>query len=241
METKNKHPKVTVVTVCRNALEPLQLTMDNVARQQYDALEYIVIDGQSTDGSAAWLRQYRGRLDRWVSEPDCGIYDAMNKAVVMATGEWVVMMNAGDRFAADDVLSRLFDTERSNADVIYGDVVKNGAIKRAEAPHNSHRMFFCHQSALVRTACLREFPFDTRHRMSADFKQMKQLLLARKRCEQVDCAIADFDTTGVSNAKRSAGLWDNMRVIHEVDTAAEQLRLLPRLFFVWAVCRLRGR
>ena len=164
----------------------------------------------------------------------------MNKAVRLATGEWVIFMNAGDGFAADDVLQRVFAEERS-ADVIYGDVVKRGVIKKAEAPHNGHRMFFCHQSALTRTTCLREYPFDIRHRTSADFKLFKQLFLAGKRFLQLDFPIADFDVTGVSNSLRSAGLKDNIRVISEVDSLKERLRLLPRLYFVYFMCRLRGR
>ena len=103
---------------------------------------------------------------RWISEPDKGIYDAMNKGIRMAEGEWVIFMNAGDVFASDDTLSKVFSVER-DADVIYGDVIKGDSIKKAESPHNGHRMYFCHQSAFVRTSCLKEFPFDIQHRMSA--------------------------------------------------------------------------
>lgn len=233
-------PLVTVVTVCYNCREQLLVTMQSVGQQDYEAVEYIVIDGASTDGTADWLAHYTGRLSRWVSEPDKGIYDAMNKAVAMATGSWVIFMNAGDTFAAPDVLSRVFATPRQS-DVIYGDVVKHGVVKVAEEPHNAHRMFFCHQSALVRMACLREFPFDVSHRYSADFKQMKQLFLAGRSFLQLHFPIACFDTTGVSNTRRSAALWDNICVVRQVDGLADQLRLLPRLYFTWLWCRLRGR
>ncbi len=233
-------PVVTVVTVCRNNLAALQTTMKSVAAQHYPCMEYIVVDGASDDGTADFLRQYTGRLSQWVSEPDQGIYDAMNKGVAMASGEWVVFMNAGDTFAAADVLCRVFEQPR-DADVIYGDVVKDGRVKQAEPPHNAHRMYFCHQSALVRTACLRQHPFDIRHRFSADFKLMKQLWLAGCRFLQLPFPIACFDTGGVSNTQRSRGLWDNIQVIRETDTIQEQLRLLPKLWFVYLMCRLRGK
>lgn len=233
-------PKVSVVTVCYNCDKLLQKTITNVLRQTYKNLEYIIIDGASTDSTAQVIETFRPHLTTVVSEPDRGIYDAMNKGVRLATGEWVIFMNAGDGFAADDVLQRVFAEERA-ADVIYGDVVKRGVIKKAEAPHNGHRMFFCHQSALTRTSCLHEYPFDIRHRMSADFKLFKQLFLAGKRFLQLDFPIADFDVTGVSNSLRSAGLKDNICVISEVDSLKERLRLLPRLYFVYFMCRLRGR
>ena len=127
------------------------------------------------------------------------------------------------------------------ADVIYGDVVKNGTVKVAEPPHNSHRMYFCHQSCLTRTACLRTFPYDTSHRMSADFKLYKLLWKKHYRFLQLPFAIANFDTTGVSNTNRSRGLYDNIQIIRELDGCLEQIRLLPRLYFVYFLCKLKNQ
>lgn len=228
---------VTVVTVCRNVKSSLEKTMNSLLHQSYAHIDYVIIDGASTDGTPEMLGKTEGI--RWISEPDKGIYDAMNKGIRMAEGEWVIFMNAGDVFASDDTLSKVFSVER-DADVIYGDVIKGDNIKKAEPPHNGHRMYFCHQSAFVRTSCLKEFPFDIQHRMSADFKQIKQLYLAGKTFMQLDFPIAVFDTSGVSNAQRSKGLYDNIQVIREVDNWKERLRLLPRLLFTYWMCRLRG-
>lgn len=228
---------VTVVTVCRNVKSSLEKTMNSLLHQSYAHIDYVIIDGASTDGTPEMLGKTEGI--RWISEPDKGIYDAMNKGIRMAEGEWVIFMNAGDVFASDDTLSKVFSVER-DADVIYGDVIKGDSIKKAEPPHNGHRMYFCHQSAFVRMSCLKEFPFDIQHRMSADFKQMKQLYLAGKTFMQLDFPIAVFDTSGVSNAQRSKGLYDNIQVIREVDNWKERLRLLPRLLFTYWMCRLRG-
>ena len=228
---------VTVVTDCRNVKSSLEKTMNSLLHQSYAHIDYVIIDGASTDGTPEMLGKTEGI--RWISEPDKGIYDAMNKGIRMAEGEWVIFMNAGDVFASDDTLSKVFSVER-DADVIYGDVIKGDSIKKAEPPHNGHRMYFCHQSAFVRTSCLKEFPFDIQHRMSADFKQMKQLYLAGKTFMQLDFPIAVFDTSGVSNAQRSKGLYDNIQVIREVDNWKERLRLLPRLLFTYWMCRLRG-
>lgn len=235
-----EQPLVTVITVCYNAREMLLRTMNSVWAQTYKHVEYVIVDGASTDGTLELLEEYGGRIDHWVSESDKGIYDAMNKGVSMAKGKWVIFMNAGDCFADNHVLENVFSVPRQ-ADVIYGDVVKGGVVKKASSPRNAHRMFFCHQSVFVKIESLKAFPFDISHKMSADFKQMKQLWLAGKQFLQLDFPIADFDVQGVSNTNRAVGLWDNICVIREVDSCLEQLRLLPRLYFVWLSCRLRGK
>lgn len=231
---------VTIITVCRNHAKELERTIRSVESQTWQEKEYLVIDGASTDDTLDVIKAHEASITRWVSEPDQGIYDAMNKGVKMAKGEWVIFMNAGDTFAGDDTLQKVFGSPQ-DADVIYGDVIKGELVKKAEAPRNAHRMFYCHQSAFVRTSCLREFPFDIRHRMSADFKQVKQLYLSGKRFRQLDFPVANFDTQGVSNRNRSAGLYDNIQVIRETDRLWEQVRLLPRLWITYLICRIRGK
>ena len=231
---------VTIITVCRNHAQELERTIRSVESQTWQEKEYLVIDGASTDDTLDVIKAHEASITRWVSEPDQGIYDAMNKGVKMAQGEWVIFMNAGDTFAGDDTLQRVFGNPL-DADVIYGDVIKGELVKKAEVPKNAHRMFYCHQSAFVRTSCLREFPFDIRHRMSADFKQVKQLFLSGKRFRQLDFPVANFDTQGVSNKNRSAGLYDNIQVIRETDRLWEQMRLLPRLWITYLICRIRGK
>ena len=231
---------VTIITVCRNHAQELERTIRSVESQTWQEREYLVIDGASTDDTLDVIKAHEASITRWVSEPDQGIYDAMNKGVKMAQGEWVIFMNAGDTFAGDDTLQRVFGSPQ-DADVIYGDVIKGELVKKAEAPRNAHRMFYCHQSAFVRTRCLREFPFDIRHRMSADFKQVKQLYLSGKTFLQLDFPVANFDTQGVSNKNRSAGLYDNIQVIRETDSLWEQMKLLPRLYFTYLLCKIRGK
>lgn len=231
---------VTIITVCRNHAQELERTIRSVESQTWQEKEYLVIDGASTDETPNVIKAHEASITRWVSEPDQGIYDAMNKGVKMAQGEWVIFMNAGDTFASDDTLQRVFGSPL-DADVIYGDVIKGELVKKAEAPRNAHRMFYCHQSAFVRTRCLREFPFDIRHRMSADFKQVKQLYLSGKTFRQLDFPVANFDTQGVSNRNRSAGLYDNIQVIRETDSLWQQMKLLPRLYFTYLLCKIRGK
>lgn len=100
-------PRITVVTICRNAADSIERTLQSVAAQDYPALEYVVVDGASTDGTLAILERYRGRIDRLTSEPDRGIAHAFNKGIALGTGDWFLMLNAGDAFLAPDALRRL--------------------------------------------------------------------------------------------------------------------------------------
>lgn len=240
-------PLVTVVTVCYNAGTMLSKTMESVGQQSYPNLEYIIVDGGSTDGTQEILRDYKGKLDKFISETDNGIYDAMNKGVQLSSGAWIIFMNAGDTFYDRDTIANIFsDPIPEEVKVVYGDVAKPDSegslsIKRAQQPHNSHRMFFCHQSAFARRKSLIEHPFDTRHRLSADFKFFKTLILNGDRFMYVNTPISVFDVTGISNSSRSKGLKDNISVIKELDSLSDKLRLLPRLYFTYLMCRFRGK
>lgn len=243
LERNNETGKrVSVITVTFNAADNLERTLRSVAGQHYDSMELIVVDGKSTDGTLDIIHRYAGNITKWVSEPDKGIYDAMNKGVRMASGEWIIFMNAGDTFAADDVLQRIFAQPHDDADIIYGDVVKGGEIKKAPSEYYLyHRMLFCHQSSLARRSLLLACPFDTTHRLSADLKFFLTQYLRQARFCYVGIPIANFDTTGVSNTRRSAGLRDNMRVVSEVVPLPQKLKFILRLLVPYIMCRLRGK
>lgn len=114
-------PKVSVITVCRNARGDLVKTRDSLLSQTSNACEWIIVDGASTDGTIEILEGLEGDHIRWISEPDMGIYDAMNKGLRMATGDWVWFMNAGDTFAEDSAVSRLMPV-KTDVDIVYGEV-----------------------------------------------------------------------------------------------------------------------
>ena len=242
-----KGEKLTVVTVCRNVREQLRLTMASVAEQTYGEIEYVVVDGASDDGSTELIEgaSFPGEY-RWVSERDKGIYDAMNKGAAMATGEWILFMNAGDCFADKNTVARLMAGAPADADVVYGDVIKRGPdgteyVKKASAMADSHRMLFCHQSAMVRRELMLRHPYDLKHRFSADFKFFKTLFKEGRRFVKLDMAVARFDTGGVSNTQRSRGLADNISVVAECDGFPGCLRHLVHLLPPYVVCRLRGK
>lgn len=178
-------PKVTVITVVYNRAKEIEATMLSVLNQTYADLEYIVIDGGSTDGSLDIIRKYAPRLAYWVSEPDKGIYDAMNKGIRQATGEWVNFMNAGDSFWSAETVAKSMDYVQAypSAGVLYGDTIhKNpfGKVRIDARPLEGlkREVVFCHQSCFVRRELLNQMPFDLAYRYVADYDLLSKLYLA---------------------------------------------------------------
>lgn len=120
---KTSMPRISVITVCLNAAPSMKITLESVISQKYTNKEIIIIDGASVDGTLDVVKLYSSHIDRIVSEKDRGIYDAMNKGVALATGDYCIFMNAGDTFADCDTLAKAFQ-KPADADVLYGDVIK---------------------------------------------------------------------------------------------------------------------
>ena len=176
--------KISIITVTYNCLEAFKTTFQDVLRQSYSNFEYIVIDGASTDGTSEFIKEHSSMIDYWVSESDGGIYDAMNKGIMAAKGDWALMLNAGDIFYDSNVLSNLFLNCNYDEDVIYGDYISN----RLDGPCyvKCDRPFFVrkerfsgmgmgHQAIFVRVSWLKHFLFDTSFRCCADYNQMYSL------------------------------------------------------------------
>ena len=126
MSLSEDQPLVSVVTVVRNDPAGLARTIDSVASQDYPRIEYLVIDGASTDETPDVLKSHQAKVNRWISEPDAGIYDAMNKGARLASGEYVCFMNAGDTFAASDTVTRMF-VPRPTSELVWGDCLVESA------------------------------------------------------------------------------------------------------------------
>ena len=119
---------ISVVTVSYNAVSTIEQTILSVINQTYSNIEYIIIDGGSTDGTVDVIRKYLNKIAYWVSESDKGIYDAMNKGILNASGDWIIFMNCGDRFVDNNVFFSLFSEKKyENVDVLYGDALELSA------------------------------------------------------------------------------------------------------------------
>ena len=245
--TNDSLAKITVVTVVYNGKQLLEKTICSVLNQSYTNIEYIVIDGASTDGTTDIIRKYESSIFAWISEKDKGIYHAMNKGVAMSSGDWICFINCGDVFVDEHTVQKIANciTEPSDADIFYGNILVNGKdsmIERiASKPCNKHRMFFCHQSAFVKTKLMRQFPFDETYKMSADLKFFKQCYNIGYQFYHLDFPVVIYDTSGVSNTNRVAGLKENISVVREMDSQFQKYVFLFRLCFTVFWLKLNGK
>lgn len=206
--------KVSIITITYNCCESLQKTIDSVNMQAYEDIEYIIIDGASTDGTIEVIKKNESNISFWKSEPDKGISDAFNKGIAVATGELIFFLNAGDEFLNPDVVSNAVDEwNRNQVDVLFykvhvtngksipGDSFKDNALKIWEACQVPHQGAFVRMSVFDKVGT---FDLFYKIRMDYDFWA---------RCKKADCSfkyiprvIVRYESDGTSmqirNVKR---------------------------------------
>lgn len=180
--------KVTIITVVYNGSTSIEKTIKSVVNQTYKNKEYIVIDGASSDNTVEIIKKHSTSINLWVSEPDKGIYDAMNKGISYATGDWIIFMNSGDVFNNENVLSNIFDNENkktSGKDIIYSDAISvyNRNEVRIKA-QSLNRMWLSlitsHQAILTRSNLMKANNFNLKYRICADYDFIYKMYATRK-------------------------------------------------------------
>jgi glycosyltransferase involved in cell wall biosynthesis len=212
--------KLSIITITYQAEQYLERTIQSVLAQGHRAeIEYLVIDGASKDGTLSIIEAYKSDIDCIVSEPDRGIYDAMNKGMQLATGDYLIFMNAGDAFADNNTVERLLAAMGQKPDVIVGDALfidmegKTLGLRSEVTPHRipekltwesfQYGMVICHQSFIAKRTIAPMF--DLTYRLSSDIDwEIKCLKLSHKTI-QLDIPICRYLTGGASvqNLKRS--------------------------------------
>lgn len=214
--------EISVITVNRNNAAGLLKTIDSVIEQTTPPFEFIVIDGASTDESVKIIHDHVDYISYWVSEPDGGIYNAMNKGIRNAHGEWCIFLNSGDAFSSATVLEQL---QNSGAD---SDIISGHTIAMSDPPLNVYApptitlaFFFNnslnHQSAFIRRQLLLKHPYDESFKIVADRKFFLQALIFDDCSYQVvDIAVANYDTTGISARLPVVTDQENTRLLEEM-------------------------
>ena len=197
-------PVITVVTVVRNGEPLLERTIRSVLDQTYEAVELIIIDGGSTDGTLDIIRRYDPKITYWMSEPDKGIYDAMNKGIERATGAWICFLNAGDTFSHEHLLAELAKDLHDDRDVLFGrheDIFGDGYTRTpalGDLRDLWKGMVFSHQSMLVRTETMKQMKFNSKNRIAADYEFIFMLYAQKRRFHAVDRVISRVLADGFS-------------------------------------------
>ena len=201
------NPKISVVTVTYNCIGVLEDTLKSVISQEYSNVEYIVIDGKSSDGTLNLIDKYKDHISILVSEPDKGIFDAMNKAIKLVTGDWILFMNAGDTFADDNVLTSVFSNHiESNVGVVFCDAYfkRNSGLSLYHGiPFYRNKdkykgMGICHQSIFVRADLAKLNPFNLDYKYTADYNMMMSIYNNGYKFFETNVVISVYDLTGVS-------------------------------------------
>lgn len=241
--------KVSVITVVWNAATELERTLSNLSALDRSAaeLEVVVIDGASTDGTPEVMERYRELISYGVSEPDGGLYDAMNKGIRAATGDYLWFVNAGDTVYGTDVLTKLFGAGEPRADVYYGEaliVSPEGValgLRRKRLPRGGltwrsleRGMVVCHQSFIVR----REIAplYDTqRYALAADIDWVIECLKRASTVRDTGSILSCFATGGVSTRRRRASWRERWNIMVRHYGLARTLR--SHAGFVWGLLR----
>lgn len=213
-----KNPKISIVTATYNAIDNIEDTILSVINQDYPNMEYIIIDGGSTDGTLDVIRKYNNFIAKWISEPDCGLYDAMNKGIKMATGTWITMRNSGDFFAEKNSLSKLF-SDPINEDI---DFVCGAAYRITDLGYyiahstpldiNKPKMSIIHPATFVRTSWHKHKLFEKQYTVCADYNLIYKSVLEGKKFEFRNIPIVLFPEGGYSTLHWDRGFREGRKV-----------------------------
>lgn len=230
-------PFFSIVTITFNASAELPATLRSVAGQTFSDYEHIIVDGASRDNTIALVRNSGIRGLRILSEPDKGLYDAMNKGIVAATGRYLIFLNAGDAFHAATTLQQMADVAQENGypDIVYGqtNIVDSNrnfiAPRHLTAPEKltfdsfKRGMLVCHQAFVVRRELAE--PYDLRYRFSADYEWCLRCLQKMRKSAYTGTVVIDYLSDGLTDKNKKASLKERYHIMCDYyGTASTLLR-----------------
>lgn len=217
--------KLSIITVNLNNAAGLEKTAESIVNQTFTDFEWIVIDGGSTDGSVDVIRKYEDRITYWVSEKDSGIYNAMNKGVKVAKGEYLQFLNSGDCLAETTILENVFASPCHN-EVLYGDTLftyNNKVIGSRMFPDILTLNYYissslCHQAMFVPKALHEKYPFNEGLRIASDWEFFFKLLMESAEFRHLPFFVCLFDTGGISQNQSSHNIQyeERIRIINQI-------------------------
>ena len=221
------HPKFSIITVTFNAGKVLEDTIQSVVFQTYRNVEYIIVDGGSTDNTLEIAGKYHDRISKVISEPDKGLYDAMNKGIRLATGDYLCFLNAGDELHENETLQKMVHTLKGKElpDVIYGEtaiVDEEGHflhMRRLSTPERlnwksfKQGMLVCHQAFFARRELATNEWYDLRYRFSADFDWCIRIMKKAKCLHNTRLTIIDYLNEGMTTRNHKASLKERFRIM----------------------------
>ena len=242
-----KKPLISIITVIYNDGKKLEETILSILSQTYDNLEFIIIDGSSTDGTIDIIKKYEDKIDYWISEKDSGIFDAMNKGILAAKGDYINFMNAGDFFIRKNLVKEIVDILNSEEiDFLYGYAnLGNNKINKNIIRYNTQFIYktICHQGIFAHKKCFNKNMFDLKYRWMCDYKWLLECFLKKKiKIKYINKEICYFEP--IANAfnknDRLKKLYERADIGHQYFFNFErilfninQLRLVIKFKYFW--------
>ena len=240
--------KLSIITITYNAEKTLEQTLKSVYEQSYTDIEHIIIDGQSTDKTLDLIHKYQNNKMIWISEPDNGLYDAMNKGIKLSTGDYLCFLNAGDTFFATNTIEDIMNSANhlpQSPDIIYGEtaiVDKDGTflyMRRLKTPEYlnwksfKRGMVVCHQAFIVKREQVEEY--GTNYRFSSDFDWCIRMMKKSSNIHNTHKVLINYLNEGVTTANRKASLIERYRIMANhyghISTFIHHLWFMVRLVF----------
>jgi glycosyltransferase involved in cell wall biosynthesis len=194
-------PLISIITVVFNGENDIEAAILSVINQTYQNIEYIIIDGGSNDGTLDIIKKYDYAIDYWVSEPDNGIFDAMNKGVELSNGEWVLFLGSDDCIYSPDTFSKIFKKFNSKCKLLYGNIVYSDK-KVVKSKFNKLILFkntIHHQSAFYHKELFRSFKYSPVYKMLSDYELNLRIYKLNIESEKINRIIANCGRKGISN------------------------------------------
>jgi len=222
--------RISIITINFNDKQGLERTINSTICQTYENKEYIIIDGASNDGSLEILHEYSNYITKWVSEPDTGVYNAMNKGIRLATGDYCIFMNAGDVFYDPKTLQKAHYYLETHKDIYNGNAIylKDGRIMWYRKCHKdtSIRHFFhssiCHQATFIKTSLLKNYMYDETLRMVSDWKfWLQAICIDHATYEAINTDVCCFDMGGLTYKQKDLGERERDVVIKSLFSESE--------------------
>lgn len=218
--------RISIVTVCYNAEKTIENTIESIINQTYKNIEYIIIDGKSTDNTNLIIENNLSKLNLlnkfvYISESDNGIYDAMNKAIKLATGEWLIFINSDDSFYSNHIIDDIFSNcnDILDNDIIYGDtnLVSRYTGSKVEKSYILSKIYdqmpFCHQSVFVKRNILEDNLFDIKYKICADYKFFLLMYMQNRKFYNTNKVISNFSIDGVSGSAKLQTRLETMKIL----------------------------
>ena len=242
-------PKFTIITVTFNAGKSLEKTIQSVISQTYRNVDYIIVDGKSKDNTLQIADTYKQWIRCLVSEPDKGLYDAMNKGIRLATGDYLCFLNAGDKFHDNDTLQQMVNSLKDGElpDVLYGEtavVGENGNflhMRRLSTPQElnwksfKQGMLVCHQAFFAKRELAIQESYSLEYRFSADFDWCIRIMKRAKHLHNTQLTLIDYLNEGMTTRNHKASLKERFRIMVKhygwISTVLHHCWFVIRLFY----------